>query len=230
MTLVLSMIEFQHCLIRQQWVYRTIGRSSRWVVDQFSFDEMRWQQKIWPCCTHDQFENGLNWKKSEFFSSISSFRSREILLIKSSPGRLRWKSIFWRRQPLIKIIWRKLLPLLLCFEKQLVGRQHFRFWKKNMWASFPSKLSGFELGSLTAFCHTSHCSIIFLRWAIPSLFFLYFCLFFLSVQLENKIMPMFGFKTQIFGVGSDRSNNWATTTDQITALSLVGQSHILQLL
>ena len=102
MTLVLSMIEFQHCLIMQQWVYRTIGRSSRWVVDQFSFDEMRWQQKIWPCCTHDQFENGLNWKKSEFFSSFSSFRSREILLIKSSPGRLRWKSIFWRRQPLIK--------------------------------------------------------------------------------------------------------------------------------
>ena len=42
--------------------------------------------------------------------------------------------------------------------------------------------------------------------------FLYFCLFYVNVQLINKILRMLGFEPQISGVRSDRSNNWATTT------------------
>ena len=42
--------------------------------------------------------------------------------------------------------------------------------------------------------------------------FLYFCLFFLNVQLVDKILMMLGFEPLISGVGKDHSTNWATTT------------------
>ena len=37
--------------------------------------------------------------------------------------------------------------------------------------------------------------------------FLYFQLFYLNVQLVDKILPMLGFEPLISGVGSDRSTN-----------------------
>ena len=43
-----------------------------------------------------------------------------------------------------------------------------------------------------------------------SLYFHLFSIF--NVQLVDKILPMTGFKLRIFGVGSERSANWATTT------------------
>ena len=41
--------------------------------------------------------------------------------------------------------------------------------------------------------------------------FLQFCLFYLYVQLVDKTSPMLGFEPRTFGVGSDRSTNWATS-------------------
>ena len=37
--------------------------------------------------------------------------------------------------------------------------------------------------------------------------FLYFCLFYLNVQLIDKILPMLGFEPRITGIGSDRTTN-----------------------
>ena len=52
--------------------------------------------------------------------------------------------------------------------------------------------------------------------------FPYFHLFYLNVQLVNKILLMLGFEPQISGFGSDHSTNWATTTDpKSTAASAV---------
>ena len=41
---------------------------------------------------------------------------------------------------------------------------------------------------------------------------LFFFIFVFSVQLRIKSLPMTGFNSQTSGVGSNRSNNWATTT------------------
>ena len=41
--------------------------------------------------------------------------------------------------------------------------------------------------------------------------FPHFHLFYLNVQLVDKILPMLGFELQISGVGSDHSINWAAT-------------------
>ena len=48
--------------------------------------------------------------------------------------------------------------------------------------------------------------------------FLYLCLFFLNVQLVDKILPMLGFEPQISGVGSNCSTNWATTIAHLRIL------------
>ena len=57
---------------------------------------------------------------------------------------------------------------------------------------------------------------LFFKWAIPGLFFLYFCLF--NTQLTaNKcsiykyFLPMTGFEPQTSGNRSNCSTNWATT-------------------
>ena len=42
--------------------------------------------------------------------------------------------------------------------------------------------------------------------------FLYFRLFYLNVQLVDKILPMLRFEPRISVFGRDRSTNWATTT------------------
>ena len=42
--------------------------------------------------------------------------------------------------------------------------------------------------------------------------FLNFRLFYLNVQLVDKILPVLGFEPRIFGVGRDRSTHWAITT------------------
>ena len=59
-------------------------------------------------------------------------------------------------------------------------------------------------------------SILNLKRAIPGLFFLYFRLYNTvdSKQMFDKSLPMTGFEPRIFGVGGDRSTNWATTTAQ----------------
>ena len=44
--------------------------------------------------------------------------------------------------------------------------------------------------------------------------FLYFHLFFLNVQLVDKIVLTLGFEPRISDVRSDRSTNWAITTAQ----------------
>ena len=44
--------------------------------------------------------------------------------------------------------------------------------------------------------------------------FLYFCLFYLNVQLVDKNLPMLGFEPQISAKGNYHSTNWATTTAQ----------------
>ena len=52
--------------------------------------------------------------------------------------------------------------------------------------------------------------------------FPYFHLFYLNVQLVNKILLMLGFEPQISGFGSDHSTNWATTpAPKSTAASAV---------
>ena len=67
------------------------------------------------------------------------------------------------------------------------------------------------------FCKTL---IVFIKWAIPGLFFIYFCLFNTvdNKQMFNKILPMTGVKPRISGIGIDRSTNWATTTSQKTLI------------
>ena len=47
----------------------------------------------------------------------------------------------------------------------------------------------------------------FLGWAFPGLFFFYFCLFYLNVQLVDKTLPMLGFEVRISHVGCDCSTN-----------------------
>ena len=43
--------------------------------------------------------------------------------------------------------------------------------------------------------------------------FLYFSLFYITIQLADKVLPMLGFKSRrISGVGSDRSASCATST------------------
>ena len=63
----------------------------------------------------------------------------------------------------------------------------------------------------------------FLKMVLSSLFFFHLPidlnrkmlnLFYLKVQQVDEILPILGFEPRIFGVGSDRSSNWATTTTQ----------------
>ena len=48
---------------------------------------------------------------------------------------------------------------------------------------------------------------LFLRWAIPDLFFYIFVFSIFNLQLVDTTLPMLGFKPRISGVGSDCSTN-----------------------
>ena len=53
------------------------------------------------------------------------------------------------------------------------------------------------------------CSLsVFLKWAIPGLFFFIFVFsIHLTVNVQYKFLPMYGFEPRISGMGSDRSTN-----------------------
>ena len=53
-------------------------------------------------------------------------------------------------------------------------------------------------------------------WANPGLFYFIFIFSIqLAVNIQYIFLPMIGFKLRTFGVGSDHSTNWATTTAHI---------------
>ena len=85
-----------------------------------------------------------------------------------------------------------------------------------------------RLFGVTTFKGIIYLDLCFFKWAIPGLFFLYFRLF--NTQLtvnnkqmfnKNKVLPMTGFELQTSGIGSDRSNNWTTTTTPDLCLSFI---------
>ena len=56
----------------------------------------------------------------------------------------------------------------------------------------------------------------FKKWANSGLFFFIFVFSnFNTVNIQYNFLPMTGFGPRTSGVGSNRSTNWATTTDQI---------------
>ena len=57
--------------------------------------------------------------------------------------------------------------------------------------------------------------IVFLKWAIPGLFlFIFVFSIQLTVNIQFNFLPMTGSEPQTYGIGSNRSTNWATTTAQ----------------
>ena len=67
----------------------------------------------------------------------------------------------------------------------------------------------------------SVCSLF--KWAIPSILFSLFCLFNTVDRKQYSItfLPVTGFKLKTSNVVSDRSTNWATTTDQCRVVTLL---------
>ena len=65
--------------------------------------------------------------------------------------------------------------------------------------------------------------IFFFKWAIPGLFFFIF-VFSLQLTVQCKFLPMTRFELRTYGIGSNRSTNWATTTAQQNIFALLFSS------
>ena len=69
----------------------------------------------------------------------------------------------------------------------------------------------YHRGPLAVIGHGMLWMSIFLKCAIPGLFFLIFVFSIqLTVNVQYKILQMTGFEPRASGIGSERSTNWAT--------------------